>query len=489
MPSRWIIAVALAVAALTWLLLLRGRAASPLVAPSPQADGHTRLKLTLLPLTLSGRGISIPVYALSSVPSPILYVDKRNKVTLEIESRMPLDLAANGSMVHAATMHTHGLHISPAGVADNVERVILPGKSIEMDISLPRWHPSGTYLVHPHLHGRTGTQTGFMAASVLVVRDEEPFWRSLDEQVVMVQRVGVRSGHKETDAVMAFNYIHADGFAGDVTGPRPEVFLLVQGQPAPLLATCGRGPRRWRVANAGIDGLLFVRFQGTQCRVELIALDGVYLRRAVPWEAKSAPLVLPPGGRADFVVVVSSTQGLDCRLVSELLPADVSHELGKDTAVIEGELVRCARLDDSLPVRRLPALPRLPEPMRADLSRMPVDGSTRVFEWTKEAPGSYGVDHVAFSRVARFDVALGRVHEWTFVSRLQEAHPLHVHTNHFQVVRGWGASPEWRDTVFVPANGNVTIRFRPLDFKGVSLLHCHSLFHADEGMMVAFNLV
>jgi FtsP/CotA-like multicopper oxidase with cupredoxin domain len=71
-----------------------------------------------------------------------------------------------------------------------------------------------------------------------------------------------------------------------------------------------------------------------------------------------------------------------------------------------------------------------------------------------------------------------------------------MHTNHFQVVHSSGQGPgavwepaEWRDTVYVPAKGNITIRFRPAHFAGASLLHCHTLTHADQGMMAAFDLV
>ena len=44
---------------------------------------------------------------------------------------------------------------------------------------------------------------------------------------------------------------------------------------------------------------------------------------------------------------------------------------------------------------------------------------------------------------------------------------------------------EWRDvTPIPPGEGKVTIRFKASDFVTPVIIHCHILYHEDEGMMM-----
>ncbi len=52
-------------------------------------------------------------------------------------------------------LHTHGLHISPKGNADNVLLHIPPGMSNTYTYDIPRNMPQGAYWYHSHLHGLT----------------------------------------------------------------------------------------------------------------------------------------------------------------------------------------------------------------------------------------------------------------------------------------------------------------------------------------------
>jgi FtsP/CotA-like multicopper oxidase with cupredoxin domain len=55
-------------------------------------------------------------------------------------------------------LHTHGLHVSPKGNADNVLLHIPPGMSNTYTYELPRNMPQGAYWYHSHLHGLTTAQ-------------------------------------------------------------------------------------------------------------------------------------------------------------------------------------------------------------------------------------------------------------------------------------------------------------------------------------------
>jgi FtsP/CotA-like multicopper oxidase with cupredoxin domain len=74
--------------------------------------------------------------------------------------------------------------------------------------------------------------------------------------------------------------------------------------------------------------------------------------------------------------------------------------------------------------------------------------------------------------------------EITFVDQTTMAHPMHLHGHHFQVVAidGERFAGAVRDTVLIPARGNVTIAL-DANNPGKWALHCHHLYHMAAGMM------
>ncbi len=81
-------------------------------------------------------------------------------------------------------------------------------------------------------------------------------------------------------------------------------------------------------------------------------------------------------------------------------------------------------------------------------------------------------------------VVLNSVEEWDFINPTMMDHPMHVHTNPFQVVGSDGAPLRaWKDVALVPAFSRVRVRTAFRDFAGMALYHCHILDHEDLGMM------
>ena len=56
-------------------------------------------------------------------------------------------------------LHTHGLHVSPSGNADNVLLSIPPGMGNTYDYAVPKNMPNGLYWYHSHRHTLTAQQT------------------------------------------------------------------------------------------------------------------------------------------------------------------------------------------------------------------------------------------------------------------------------------------------------------------------------------------
>jgi FtsP/CotA-like multicopper oxidase with cupredoxin domain len=83
--------------------------------------------------------------------------------------------------------------------------------------------------------------------------------------------------------------------------------------------------------------------------------------------------------------------------------------------------------------------------------------------------------------------------EWTVRNVTDEWHTLHIHINPYQVIRINGKRVKpilWDDNVTIaPNGGSFTWRTRFTDFTGKFVMHCHVLFHEDNGMMSAVQVV
>jgi FtsP/CotA-like multicopper oxidase with cupredoxin domain len=121
---------------------------------------------------------------------------------------------------------------------------------------------------------------------------------------------------------------------------------------------------------------------------------------------------------------------------------------------------------------------------------------------------TYFINHATFNMSSILDMPLDGIQEWVVVNERDESkdgrslgmlttsnHPFHIHTNAFQIVgmsHGEGVDykvGDWRDVIAVPTPGNVTIRFRPVDFRGPTVAHCHAAAHSDAGMVALMHIV
>jgi FtsP/CotA-like multicopper oxidase with cupredoxin domain len=120
----------------------------------------------------------------------------------------------------------------------------------------------------------------------------------------------------------------------------------------------------------------------------------------------------------------------------------------------------------------------------------------------------YAFDGNAFPNVPLIQARLGSVEEWNFVNHNNDAHPIHVHVNDFQVTKyfdpttGTRLGPQMfgEDNANVPAPsmgpqeaviqaGTLTMRTHFIDYLGLYVLHCHRLNHEDNGLMMLINVI
>jgi hypothetical protein len=137
-------------------------------------------------------------------------------------------------------LHFHGAHGSPSGIADNVMRLMAPGKSYDIEIALPADHTRGTYWYHPHHHGSADVQVASgMVGAIIVEGDfaDVPEIARARERVMLLSQV----------VFDAFYMIEDFGTLFPETATR---FLAINGQRLPMIDMRPGEVQRWRVRRA-----------------------------------------------------------------------------------------------------------------------------------------------------------------------------------------------------------------------------------------------
>ncbi|MBV8930145.1 MAG: multicopper oxidase domain-containing protein, partial [Mycobacteriaceae bacterium] len=87
-----------------------------------------------------------------------------------------LQLPSGVGCFNTTNFHSHGLHVSPSGISDNVLRDMPPAASpYPIQIDIPSDHPAGTFWYHAHMHGSTAVQVASADAGVLVIHGNRTY--------------------------------------------------------------------------------------------------------------------------------------------------------------------------------------------------------------------------------------------------------------------------------------------------------------------------
>jgi FtsP/CotA-like multicopper oxidase with cupredoxin domain len=119
----------------------------------------------------------------------------------------------------------------------------------------------------------------------------------------------------------------------------------------------------------------------------------------------------------------------------------------------------------------------------------------------------YFFEPAGFPNVPLIQPRLNSVEEWKITNRNNDAHPMHIHVNDFQVmeiddphrgktgVQPWGLdnvnvpAPVFNDMHVVSTPATLTLRQEFLEFIGTYVIHCHRLNHEDNGLMATINVI
>jgi len=268
---------------------------------------------------------------------------------------------------------------------------------------------------------------------------------------------------------------------------REGALITVSGEVVPNLPVSASGVARLRFINA-CSSRFFNLALGKQALV-VIGVDGGLI--AAPNAARST--LLAPGERIDTIVSGAAlAEGPDLlwNLSYQRTFAMMGGMMGGQRQAAGNAVIA-----HIIPTAGEGAGWTMPTKL-ADVSPLPAAARLRTFV-LGEGTGRMGMgmgsqQAMAFTingrtfdmRRVDTDVRLGTVEDWEFVNNTSMDHPMHIHTNAFQVIGSNGSPlPAWKDTVLVKAGQRVRVRTRFDDFTGLAVYHCHILDHEDMGMM------
>jgi FtsP/CotA-like multicopper oxidase with cupredoxin domain len=141
----------------------------------PQKDGEDPVELRSYGGCKSGPAVYVK-------PGDTLRIDLVNRTDKDDPSclenppsGLSLQLTPGVSCFNTTNLHTHGLHVSPAGNSDNVLLNIGPQTNFPYEINIPADHPAGTFWYHAHRHGSTAVQVASGASGILIVKGSRQY--------------------------------------------------------------------------------------------------------------------------------------------------------------------------------------------------------------------------------------------------------------------------------------------------------------------------
>ncbi|MGA8534244.1 MAG: multicopper oxidase family protein [Candidatus Tumulicola sp.] len=422
---------------------------------------------------------------------PTISVKPGEAIAVDLSNQLPNVPPPNAEgMADDVNLHFHGLGVSPKRPGDDVLRTLAtPGGSVNYVVNVPREQLPGLYWYHPHVHGQTNFQVGDSGISgAIVIEGLERHLRglaALKQRLIIVRATGIGDGDDLGPRKTNTNpCTTGDGLTVSLNGAVQPIVPIAPGE-----------RQFFRVVNATGHKTLKLAVDGES--LELVAVDGFALDSypGTPPTLKEASIVVPPAGRAEFVVTGPAGGHAQFRTLcyhsgphGDPDPAMVLATLEAPRSLRPAAFAKPALTVDE------------PLPQNAYTTALPPPAVTRSVVLSENAK-HFLINGKVFRMRAppMFVVHVGTVEEWHIVNTTEEMHDFHIHQTHFLVESIDGlkvAQPHWADSVVVPHRrgskpGEVValMDFRDPVIRGEFVFHCHILDHEDLGMMAKIRAI
>jgi FtsP/CotA-like multicopper oxidase with cupredoxin domain len=421
-------------------------------------------------MNINGALANIPTYN-GTYPAPTIRARKGDVLKVHLKNSLPV-MGQNilGHDREITNLHTHGLHVSPSGNADNMMVMLMSGETFDYEYDLSKQDPGTINFYHPHIHGSVAEQYWGGMAGALLIEDDIPALAGYETHTLFIKDITLAGGAPEPYTSL-MDYMH--GKEGDT--------VMVNGQVNPVLPIKPGQVQRWRIVNACNARFLKLSLEGHSLRV--IGTEGGLLDK--PYAVSS--ILLSPGERLDILVKANQTSK-SYRLLS--LPynrggGSMGQQVTLMTVSYQG-----GRVDDALPAEVNSAAQRL--------NVAPAKSERLVLTMGQ---GKGYINGTSFSMENAYTVhsRLGTYELWEIVNQSGMDHPFHQHVNACQVLSITGGdagyasfytkTPAWKDVVVIPKWGTAKLLVPVMDYPGMAMFHCHIVEHEDIGMMGIWDIM
>ncbi len=422
---------------------------------------------------------------------PTLDLLRGERVRIHFENRLD----------EPSIIHWHGM-IVPERADGHPRFAVAPGGSYVYEFTVN--NPAGTYLYHPHPHGRTGFQVYHGMAGMLVVREPAEAQMGLPQGRYELPLV-IQDRRAGRDNRLIFKRMMMDDMSG-VLGDE----VLVNGRPEAVFKVQPR-PYRLRILNASNARIYKLAWSDGRPLVVIGTDNGLFDAAQGP---RSYPYVmLGPSERVEVLEDFGQRKpGVELALISREFSAGggMGGMMGGGTmgrgmmsrggmmGADQGQEMPIARFTVARerPVRGEPV--RLPPPQPLLEPRFEV--KTRLaFARMRGSLNGRTFDTRNMSAVADDErLPLGEPVSWTLENSdgmMDMPHPMHIHGVRFRIMRREGPTPRgvaeglmngcYKDSVLVFPGERVNVQLTPTE-PGLFMYHCHNLEHEDGGMMRNF---
>jgi FtsP/CotA-like multicopper oxidase with cupredoxin domain len=411
-----------------------------------------------------------------------------------------------------SNLHFHGFTTSPNAPGDDVVDVLAaPGSTYDYTVAVNTDQPPGLYWYHTHPHGLSSWEVGNGMGGAIVIEgiaNYVPSTAGLRERVIILRDIpndnsfaAGESAHLRRLAAAKRNPEDTDT-GGNACAPETDATPTINGLQQASIGIRPGETQLWRVLNASGHRHFDLSLGGAQ--MTIVAQDGVPISTypGAPQTIAQTDIVIPPAGRAEFLVTGSTAP---MTLTSLCFHSGVVGD--DDPQIVLGQLANDASWSN--PDNQTTET-RVRKPL-ANLRRsqyyattMPPPVAERTIHFQEDANGFY-LNGAAYSPTAAPAIVAqhGTTEEWTLENDTQEVHDFHIHQVHFIVESVNGVSvpnPHWYDTIVMPPEGvgvqgqlipsetKVLIDFRDPVIVGTFVYHCHILDHEDGGMMAKIQV-
>jgi suppressor of ftsI len=430
-----------------------------------------RLRAELVPVEINGQIYRSTVYN-GEYPGPTMVICPGDVLRINLRNALdpanypgPVPDGDDPDIRGETNIHTHGFHVSPRRPSDNIFVMIDPGDVFRYRYEIPRNHPPGFYWYHPHRHGQTNVQNfGGMNGGIIIKGgvDSAKVWREIPTRDLVINQTALGMGATiMPDPTGPFVPEGTQWFVNGALNPQIDI------QPGEL--------QRWRIANSSAGSFLFIQLEGQPFQV--IATDGNYLRRITNEDT----MLIGPSSRRE-ILVVGPPAGAYALNQLPFAPTGPPPLPGQTLATLNsgGRTV-----SPKQPPRQLPDQQR---DLRGDRI------NTRHEIVYSQDPPDFFINNEQFTGPDNVmeRLELNKTSEWTIRNTTTFWHTFHIHISDFQITERNGQPVDeirFDDNVSIAPGESVTMRYRPTDFTGKFVFHCHVLGHEDNGMMAVVQVV